>query len=84
MNELEKWAAVHPNVVVITEFLDWLECRTIPIVLAQRHLDGECLIPPPKMHSELIYEHFDIDPAKLERERKEMLAEFVKLRAEND
>ena len=73
--ELENWADVHDKAVAINDFLEWLEGRTIPIVLAQRYKDYDCLLMVSTMRQQLIEEHFNINAYKLEMERLALLKE---------
>ena len=57
--ECDKWAKVHSDAVAILGFLEWKDARE-----------------PKGMHisyQDLVYEYFEIDPKKLEEERRAML-----------
>lgn len=58
-DELNKWAKVHEESVTIHSWMDWLESRE-----------------PKSLHEsrqDLIYEYFDIDANKLEKQRQALL-----------
>lgn len=73
--ELDKWAEVHADVVVIEEFLTWLAERNPPLVLASMLKDSELLVFAGKGHRELTEEYFNINAYKLEMERRALLKE---------
>lgn len=58
--ELDKWAAVHEQAKTITDFLEWC---------AEERIEPTSFASP----LNLIHRYFNIDAAKLERERRELL-----------
>lgn len=67
--ELDRWSKVHSNAVVINEFLDFLNEQGISLCI----LSGHTFFPCHKKGEDLIYECYNIDPEKLEKERRELL-----------
>jgi hypothetical protein len=77
LNErLDEWNAIYP-------FFEWLKGRGIWLahIITKREYYGEdyedepmdTMVPITQNLESLLYEYFDVDPAKLERERKEIL-----------
>lgn len=58
--ECEKWAKVHSDASAILQFMEWRDYR----------MHGNGPVPTTEM---LVYEYFNIDPKKLEAERRAML-----------
>jgi hypothetical protein len=74
LKELNKWSNIHEEFVKISEFLDWLNSKGI--LLCEKYKDHDSYIPIPKNHHELLIEYYDIDEARLERERREILVGY--------
>jgi len=83
LTELEKWAEVHENVVVIEEFLNHI-CNNGYGIHQFYVRDGESdwdkslpqILQPVAQNErrKLLEQFFDIDAEKLERERRELLS----------
>ena len=83
-SELDKWVDVHENVVIIEEFLDYI-CNGGYAVHQFYERDGESdwdkslpqILQPVTEHErrKLLEQFFDIDPMKLEEERRALLEE---------
>jgi len=76
MSELEKHSQTFEQRKTIEEFLDWL--NEIEVLLGSyihpfEDSDTERMAPILKNRQELLDEYFDIDPARLEKERRELL-----------
>lgn len=74
MSELEKVRAFAPARVAILEFLDWLDSKAIRLA---SYGDGPHLERVKKSFVELVDEYFEIDPTRLEHERRAELLEFL-------
>ena len=76
MAELEKWADAQAELAPINDFLDWLEKNGIELATMQ-HFDGA---REPKLslmvqtRTTLLYRYVNVDPTKLENERRDLLA----------
>ena len=69
---MEKWSKVFENTRAINEFIDFLNEKNVSI--AKTTTDEYLLIPLSTHEIDmLIYECYDIDPVKLENERRELL-----------
>jgi hypothetical protein len=75
--ECEKWAAVQPQVRAIQAFTEWLEIEK-HYELARRGEEGQLTTIRDRVE-DLLYQHFEIDPRKLDDERRAMLDRHVKL-----
>lgn len=73
MNELDKWANVHDDVVVIEEFLQFLCHKEISLCFVGKY---DHFYPIPNTR-DLIYSHFGIDKEKLERERRALISDLA-------
>ena len=71
MSECDKWAEVVNDARVIHEFSEFLSSKGMIIC----EVFGEGYIPVRESVQDLIYKHFDIDYKKLEKERRDLLAE---------
>src|ERR1019366_574338 len=72
----------HEKILILQRFLDWCEEREPHVMLAKEEElnPGEELTPITGRRLELlIYKYFEIDPVKLETERRTMLDEQRKL-----
>jgi hypothetical protein len=84
MKELDKWAKVHEQVIIIEEFLDHI-CNNGYAIHKFYERDGENdwnkslpqILQPVAAHGrrKLLEQFFDIDSEKLERERRTLLKE---------
>jgi len=72
--ELNKLVSIHSQAVAIGGFLDWLS-EVKKIVLAERTPLGN-LQPTSQSFYSLLAEHFDINLAQMEREKRALLEEF--------
>lgn len=70
-SELDKWSAVHADSVILEEFLEFLSGKGIS--LCEVYPPHDQFYPVKQSLQDLIYEHFGIDPQKLEKERRELL-----------
>ena len=85
MNELEKWAKVHEDVILIEEFFDSI-CNNGYALhqFYERESDFDKTLPqllqPVYQHErrKLIEKFFDIDAEKLEQERRALLMKVEK------
>jgi hypothetical protein len=72
VSELEKWNDGYATRHTILDFLDWLENQKIE--LARPRTDGRwALVPINETRVTLFYRYFNVDPTKLENERRELL-----------
>jgi len=71
-NQLNKWDEAHDEAVDITNFLAFLNSKGINLCEINS-LDQ--FMPINKSQTDLIYEYFGINPEKLEKERRELLAQ---------
>lgn len=75
--ECDKLARVAGERDTIMEFLDWLGTKGYWIgEYRQEYFGGEMLIPITGTTDALTLEHLEIDPVKLENERRAMLKEI--------
>lgn len=75
--ECDKLARVAGERDTIMEFLDWLGTKGYWIAeYRQEYYNGEMLIPITGTTDALTLEHLEIDPVKLENERRAMLKEI--------
>ena len=77
ISELEKWDLVHAVAVDLEAFIEFLVSKKKYSICKQ--IDDR-FMPCGELSLELIYEYFDIDAKKLEKERRELL-EGVKNRS---
>jgi len=74
---LDEWNVIYP-------FMEWLQEKKIWLAhtITKREYYGEnyedepmdTMVPIPQSVEDLLYEYFDVDPAELERERREILS----------
>lgn len=72
MSEINKWAAARPTLAAIRDFLDW--CETQKIELAVPTPSGRWLQPVGEDRERMLARYLEIDEAKLENERRALLA----------
>ena len=86
---LSEWNAIYP-------FIEWLQGKKIWLAhtITKREYYGESefwdhkdepmdtMVPIPQSLDNLLYEYFDVDPAELERERRELLSSLREAQAE--
>jgi len=73
----DEWNAIYPFIEWLQEKRIWLAHRT-----TKREFYGEgyedepmdTLVPIPQILETLLYEYFDVNPAKLEQERRRLLS----------
>jgi hypothetical protein len=87
--ECERWAKIHSNVLVIKEFLDFVNYTTKPkVALCEFYLtnsdSGEWYMIGGAKIDDLLYKFFDIDPIKLENERRAMLDKLREMNEKKD
>jgi hypothetical protein len=70
--ELAKFAAAHPGMLVIRDFIEW--CNEQHIELAVPTPSGRYLQPVIEGLDTMLSRYFEIDTAKLEEERRALLA----------
>lgn len=77
--ECEKLGRVHEQIVAITQFMEWLSGKGVILGETKEVIeDFAGFYPCRKGIIELLNEYFDIDPKKLEKERRAMLEELRK------
>lgn len=74
MSEMEKARLNAPARVAIMEFLDWLDAKAIRLA---KYGDGQHLEMVTKSKVELVDEYFEVDPVKLEAERRLSLLDLL-------
>jgi len=84
MPECDKLNDRHDEWNAIYQFKEWLEEKKIWLAqrITKREFYGEeyeeepmdTLVPIPQTIETLLYEYFDVDPVKLEQERRELLS----------
>ena len=74
-NQLKKWDEAHDEAVDITNFLTFINSKGINLCEVDT---WDQFMPINKSQTDLIYEYFGINPVKLEKERRELLAEVSK------
>jgi len=74
-NQLEHWRSVHGKYIAVMEFLFWIESE-YGIRLDYDGVSPEK--PAPLELSKLLDEFFEVDQARLDRERRELLDEIRK------
>lgn len=72
MKEIDKWAEVHDNALIIHEFLEYLCSKGI--ALCDPTEDG--FFPIMCSYEELVYDMYNIDKDQLEKERRQLLKEI--------
>ena len=80
--EHEKLKAIHPQSQAIGEFFDWLQNeKAVVLGVWQVSSAGvDEIFPTYQPIQEMLEEFFDIDPKKLEAEKRQMLDEIRKER----
>ena len=83
---LNEWKAIFP-------FMEWLREKKICLAhtISKREYYGEdykdepmsTMVPIFQSLEDLLYEYFDVDPAELERERRELLESLREARADD-
>lgn len=83
---LDEWNAIFP-------FMEWLREQKIWLAhtITKREYYGddysdelmETMVSIPQSLEDLLYDYFDVDPAELERERRELLESLREARAED-
>lgn len=73
--ECEKLSAVSDERRTLSEFFEWLESRGM--LLCTYEPDFQIPWPVTKSNDTLIYEFLEIDPKKLDQERRAMLASLT-------
>lgn len=79
--QLKRYSDTVEDRQTIDEFLDWCNEREISLgsyVKPFKDSDTERMAPIPKNQQELLDEYFDIDPAQLDKERRELLEQARK------
>lgn len=75
--ECEKLGRVHEQIVTITQFMEWLSSEHV--MLGKYLADwAESFQPISENTDQLLYRYFEIDPQKLEQERRAMLEKLRK------
>lgn len=69
--EMAKWDKAHNEAQAILSFHEWLSSKRFQ--LAYYPPDREHLYPINQTWDNLVYEYFEIDPTKLEHERRDLL-----------
>lgn len=81
--ECAKLSTHHNDILELQRFLDWCEEENVDqVVLGKRDTMGEVDEIHGRERELLIYKYFEIDPKKLEDERRAMLDEQRKLNEE--
>ncbi len=70
MTELDKWGSVHDDFVTITEFLAFLSSKGVSLCSVVDEIEQ---FQPVVGYQNLLYEYFNIDKNKLEKERRKLL-----------
>jgi hypothetical protein len=71
MRELDKWAEALPTRNTVREFLEWLDAQKLEV--AAWLPSGTRMLPVLEDRERLLDRYFDIDAARLERERVALL-----------
>lgn len=67
--ECDRWSKVHSKAVALHEFLDYLSSEKIILCMSNEY----GYFPKLRSNDQLIYDFFNIDADKLEKERRELL-----------
>ena len=82
LSELNKWSNCHEDVIVIEDFLEWLETEGILLCTHETDEWGTRFSIVSKSHRQLLEKYFRIDPIKLEQERREILSGYEPIKKE--
>lgn len=77
-SELEKWSNVHSSIVEIHEFLDWLQSEKRIVLCEQEQVEFPWTVRyhlAPKKVQDYWMEFHNINPQRLEEERRALLKE---------
>lgn len=74
MSEMEKFSGAHATLETIRDFLEWCDGQKIELAAWTPH--GTRMLPIIEGREGLLMRYLDLDPVKLENERRALLAHF--------